>query len=138
MNKNLQPASRAAIESFIRHILGCQCPDEVFRAITVSTNSEPFHEWPSSYLLAIGGKLLVLIIESDDRVALAGGLAGLFRRGRELRDAQGFNRFRLVVAASDIGLMKEDLLRHFETLEGSDSRLHLHVIAPDQLPHLEV
>ena len=123
-----------AIEHFIRHELGCQCPDEVFRRIGVTDSPEEFGNWPQGRLISVGERLLILVVRSDDADALRRMLGGLLQEGRRLRDARGFNRFRLVIATSRAAAMAPALRERFERLEGMDERLHLHVITPEQVP----
>jgi hypothetical protein len=106
------------IERFIRNVLGCQCPDAVFRRISA------------------GDRLLILVLHSDDSDLMHRMLGGLLREGRRLRESRGFNRFRLVIATTCAGFMEPSLMKDFERLEGMDERLHLHVIAAERLPAL--
>jgi hypothetical protein len=78
------------------------------------------------------------VVRSDDADALHRKLGGLLQEGRRLRDARGFNRFRLVIATSRAGVMAPALREGFECFEGIDERLHLHVIAPEQVPTILV
>jgi hypothetical protein len=124
------------IKKFVRKDLGCTCPDEVFDAISVVHNPVEFSDFNKGYLLAIGGKLLVYLVVTHDWSSLKDGLEQIFRRGREKRDAGGFNRFRLVVVTSDIQSARQILLRQFNMLGELDERLHLHIVTPDQVPQL--
>jgi len=122
--------SGRVIEQFTRDTLGCSCPDEVFRTVSVETNPPAFRDAGPARLLRIGGRLLVLLLELRGQDTLP--LERLFSRGRQLRDAGGYNRFRLVVAAPLA--MHPSLGVRFARLDGLDERLHLHLITPDQLP----
>ena len=128
--------NKAAIEKFVREGLGCTCPDEVFRSISVEQNPEAFSDLHKGHLLTIGGKLLVYLVETDDWASVAVNLEQIIRLGREKRDAGEFNRFRLVVSTPDIKPARQILMRQFEALTGLDEKLHLHVITPDRLPEL--
>jgi hypothetical protein len=127
---------RAAIEKFVREGLGCTCPDEVFHSLRVEQNPATFSDLHKGYLLAIGGKLLVYLVETNDWASVAANLEQIIRLGREKRDAGEFNRFRLVVSTPDIHSARPILMRKFDALNELDEKLHLHVIAPDQLPEL--
>jgi hypothetical protein len=128
--------NRAAIEKFIRDGLGCTCPDEVFESISVEQNPGEFADFQKGRLLTIGGKLLVYLVETNDWASVAAKLEQIFGQGCEKRDAEGFNRFRLVVSTPDIQPARQLLLQQFDALSELDERLHLHVITPDQLPEL--
>jgi hypothetical protein len=134
----METNARNAIEHFIRHELGCQCPAEVFRRIGVADCPAEFGNWPQGRLISVGERLLILVVRSDDADALHRKLGGLLQEGRRLRDARGFNRFRLVIATSRVGVMAPALREGFECFEGIDERLHLHVIAPEQVPTILV
>ena len=127
---------RAVIEKFVREELGCTCPDEVFASIYLEKNPAAFSDLLKGYLLEIGGKLLVYLVETDDLALVVTNLEQVFKRGREKRDADGFNRFRLVVSTPDIHSARPILMRKFDALNELDEKLHLHFIAPDQLPEL--
>jgi hypothetical protein len=128
--------NRAAIEKFVREGLGCTCPGEVFHSIRVEQNPAAFTDLLKGDLVVIGGKLLVYLVETNDWASVADKLEQIIRRGFEMRDAGGFNRFRLVVSTSDIQPARQKLLRLFGVLDELDERLHLHIITPDQLPDL--
>ena len=124
------------IKKFVREDLGCTCPDEVFEAISVVHDSVEFGDLQKGCLLAIGGKLLVYLVVTHDWSSLIDSLEQIFKRGREMRDAGKYNRFRLVVVTPNIQSARQILLCQFDTLIELDERLHLHVITPDQVPQL--
>lgn len=124
--------SDGAIEQFVRGVLGCGCPAAVFRSVTLEDNPPDFADLAPARLIRIGGRLLVLLLETRGQDALALPLEQLFVRGRQLRDAEGCNRFRLVVAAP--AAVHQSLADRFSGLDGLDERLHLHVVTSGQLP----
>jgi len=123
-----------AIERFVRQELGCQCPAAVFSRIGVEDAPEEFGVWSRARLISVGERLLVLVVRSDDPDTLHRMLAKLLREGRQLREARGFNRFRLVIATTRADVMGPSLSGEFERLCGIDERMHLHVISPEQVP----
>ena len=122
------------IERFVREKLGCQCPDAMFRHIGVEKCPAGFGNWPLGRLINVGDRLLILVLQSDEPDVMRRFLGGLLQEGRRLRESHGFNRFRLVIATNDAGLMETSLRKDFGRLEGIDERLHLHVIAAEQVP----
>ena len=124
------------IKKFVRDDLGCTCPDEVFEAISVVHDPAEFNDLQKGYLYEIGGKLLVYLVMTHDWSSLIDSLEQIFTRGREKRDAEKFNRFRLVVVTPNIQPARQILLRQFDKLSERDERLHLHIVTPDQLPKL--
>jgi hypothetical protein len=124
---------RVAIEKFVREELGCTCPAEVFTSTYLEKNPDAFSDLVKGTLLRIGGRLLVYVVKMGDLASAGPKLEQILRRGREVRNADGFNRFRLVVVASDIEAGQQILLQNFESLSDLDEKLHLHVIKPEQL-----
>jgi hypothetical protein len=123
-----------AIERFIRQELGCQCPAAVFSRIGVEDAPEEFGVWPQGQLISVGERLLILVVRSDDPDTLHRMLGKLLLEGRRLREARGFNRFRLVIATTRADVTGPSLREDFERLGRIDERLHLHIISPEQLP----
>lgn len=134
----LKPSQRASIERFIRDVLGCTCPDEVFQTICIDRNPPTFTGiGQQAHSIAVGGRLLILVIVVTNWPALGNELGGILQRGRQLRDHGGFNRFRLVVATPDQQSALPVLVSQFESLASQDNLTHLHVVSPDQLPNIE-
>jgi hypothetical protein len=122
---------------FVRHTLGCGCPDEVFEHIRIDTKPEVFIGLPVDYVIDVGGRLLVAVCMTADWRQLQQKLADTVRRAREYRDSNGFNRFRLVVAAEDTQTAQAALQAQFESaIADGDEKMHLHVLAPAALPVL--
>ena len=126
----------SSIKHFVRSELGCACPDEVFETIDVQYSPRRFHGLPGDCLMVIGGRLLVLLIYTTHWQDVSRNLESLLNRGRALRDSEGFNRIRFVVAAADNELTEAVLMEQFSALPAKDDRTHLHIIAPEGLPAL--
>lgn len=130
-----QAASDAIITHFVRHTLGCGCPDEVFERIHIDTQPEVFNGLPIGYLIDIGGRLLVAVCATADWRQLQQRLADIVCRAGEYRDRNGYNRFRLVVAAEDTREAQAVLQPEFDAvIADGDDRMHLHVLTPAALP----
>jgi hypothetical protein len=125
------------IVDFVRGRLGCQCPPEVFQSIAVGRDPDFDVLAPGSRLIRIGGRLLVLVVSGPNIQALPAMLSELVDTGRRLRDREGFNRLRLVIAAVEPAAALRILEPPFTTAAGGDQRVHLHVIEPTELPDLE-
>ena len=126
------------IKRFVRRELGCSCPDEVFDNIEVLDAQREFAGLPGDYVIGIGHRLLILVINAQSWQKVAAALEQLCARGRDMRDVQGFRRFRLVVVTPDTELARRVLAGLFDTFTDTDDRAHLHVIAPQGLPPLGV
>ena len=117
---------------FIRDTLGCQCPDDVLCAISRETRDNPDICWRLAgeiepdleahfgTILAVGGKLLVVICPDLPREKVEAVLMGVVR----LRDTLGFNRVRLAVHVSFAHSLQE--LGPFQM---PDDRVHIHVVS---------
>jgi hypothetical protein len=119
---------------FIREVLGCNCPDEVFRRVEVQTGSTAVKCCPADYEIRIGGRLLVVVTSEPVERLTASRLENLFAEGRRARDAEGFNRFRLVVRTEDAAQGKKNLLRAFKEISSRDEKTHLHVVEKHEVP----
>jgi hypothetical protein len=132
----LDGAACNRVEGFVRDALGCSCPPEVFGDIRLETGPAGFPEAPGARLLAIGGRLLVLLVDGNSRLVDVPQINTLLRRGRELRDSGGFNRFRLVIVARQETAARIRATADTGSANLQDDHLHLHVIETAQLPAL--
>jgi hypothetical protein len=130
----LNQTLNSSIKHFVRSELGCACADGVFETTDVEYSPRRFHGLPGDCLMAIGGRLLVLLIYTTHWQEVSRSLESLLNRGRELRDAGGFNRIRFVIAAVDNEVAEAVLREQFSALPARDDRTHLHIIAPEGLP----
>ena len=132
----MNPTQFSTIKHFLRGELGCACPDEVFAAMDVQHAPSRFEGLPGDCLIVIAKRLLVLVIDTGHWQDVSRHLESLVSRGRELRDAEGFNRIRFVVATRDNEVAEPLLMQRFGDLPSLDDRIHLHVISPEGLPAL--
>jgi len=129
----MTPADRPSIEHFVRSTLGCRCPDEVFQSIAIERASTSRDALPHTRLV-IGGRLLIHVFEAPSARATAAAVSVLAKKGLAERDAQHFNRYRLVVASDHPTQILTDAKTSFASAVDDDDRAHLHVLATDQLP----
>jgi hypothetical protein len=95
--ENESLANVAVITRFVREVIGCECPDEVFRHIEVRRGSTAVKSCPVDYELRIGGRLLIVVTSESVDVLSGSRLEKVISEGRQARDDGKFNRFRLVV-----------------------------------------
>jgi hypothetical protein len=119
------------LERFIRDTLGCGCPDEVFDHVAVVRGPLRAGSGESAWWIEVGGRLLIAVVDVDE-VAPA-ELTAIYAAAAHRRDADGFNRFRLVVASAQ---RTEGLEAAFAPIGAADDRLHLHLVVPADLPPL--
>ena len=130
----LTPEDTRAVVSFVQEALGCGCPDEVLQDIQIEAHPYSFAGQPIDYLVRIGGRLLLAISMSSRWAEVAGKLRRLLETGKNLRDRNGFSRFRLVVSSDEPENPTAALQEQFIGLAGMDDKVHLHVIRPSALP----
>ena len=121
-----------AIERFVRGTLGCQCPDDAFRSISLEHLRSGADAIPYTRLL-VGNRLLVYVIEASTNRVAGGALIDLVARGRQERNERGYNRFRLVVASDEPESAGAARLA-FESEAGTDEKAHIHVVPRTALP----
>ncbi|MDH4014040.1 MAG: hypothetical protein OEU33_08385, partial [Chromatiales bacterium] len=56
----------SAIRRFVREDLGCGCPEDVFDDIRIEAAPSLLEAGSRSRLLVVGGRLMVLIVESGE------------------------------------------------------------------------
>jgi hypothetical protein len=120
---------------FVRHTLGCGCPDEVFNDLEMSREDARPGEPPVRKLL-VGRRLLICILDCEEFADLAAVLPGLVRKYRRERDRLDYNRVRMVIATSQPMTLLTVADRLFQTLPEVDERMHLHVLQADHLREL--
>jgi len=128
----LSSAACGSVEDFVRDALGCTCPPAVFGDVRLESAPAAFAKIPGTRLLAIGGRLLVLLVDDAPAALALHAINNLLRQGRDLRDTGGFNRFRLVIVAPpgrDPRALPDGVIL-------VDDRIHLHRLTAAQLPAL--
>ncbi len=128
-------ANVPVVTKFVREVIGCNCPDEVFRHIEIQRGSSVVKACSANCELRIGGRLLI-VVTSEPVARLAPHLAGVVAEGKRARDELRFNRFRLVVQTGQPAEKSEELFRAFESLLDKDERTHLHVLPKGEVPNL--
>lgn len=121
------------ITAFVRDVLGCGCPDEVFNKIEVS-NIELDPDMAAATRIVIGDTLLIYILPDHAIEVVAGNLGKLITLGKQDRDSHSYNRFRLVVSCSDNKGLEEQVSTMFSITAAGDEKLHIHFLAPEELP----
>lgn len=125
--------NRGRIERFVRDSLGCTCPTEVFSRI--EDESLPATRYrPQIRRIAIGGRLLVYLVDDADESGSRAQLASIVREGIEERERLGMNRFRLVLATENPDRVASAASVRFDQLPERDDKAHLHVIPRSELP----
>ena len=122
------------IEHFVRATLGCQCPDEVFRSVSIDQLRTADGAIGYTRLL-VGHRLLLYVLDATARDVDDGELADLAARGCRERNEHGYNRFRLVIAREEPASVSPAARQAFEHATGNDEQAHLHCLPRALLPH---
>lgn len=118
------------IESFVRNVLGCQCPDEVFQRIETTQQQQGSLRYQR---ILIGRRLLVyLLLPSAGKDALA-DFSDLVRHGLDERDRNGWNRCRIALFGDVEGIFGAEMEAVFNRVAGGDPKMHLHRLSETQL-----
>jgi hypothetical protein len=121
--------NQSGVETFIRQTLGCNCPDDVFKTILSEYFSHPQFPGESLQRIVVGNRLLIYIIrlpsDSTDRDNL---LSTLAVSGKQEREANSYNRIRLVMLSDNPAVDTPPTQLFFSTLTCIDDRMHVHVI----------
>jgi hypothetical protein len=121
------------VERFVRGTLGCGCPDEAFRTVSVS-RLPGVPGRPAVLQLLVGSRLLVHVASVPQDAQAADWIEQLAANGRAARDRHGYNRFRLVVVGACPATRSGELEARFERAVARDERAHLHLLGTHQLP----
>jgi hypothetical protein len=116
----------ADIKKFAQVTLGCGCPEEVFKIIECRSNII-LDGIQIRDRINIGNRLLIYVVEVNRPDSVEKILKSLVIYGRKERDSAGFNRFRLVLTADDIGIFQRDAETIFRSVN-NDEKVHLHLI----------
>ncbi len=120
------------ITLFVRNVLGCGCPDEVFNKIEIS-DIDLTPEISTATRIVVGDTLLIYILPDNPVEVVANNIGKLVAAGKKDRDSYGYNRFRLVVRSGGNRDMEEQVITLFAETVADNEKLHLHFVDPDIL-----
>jgi hypothetical protein len=116
------------IRDFVQNILGCTCPDKVFKQIEDMRVASSFS--PHTRSITIGVRLLVYIWNVKREEKLRGNLFAMLEAGRKERDERGLKRFRAVLAVDGIPqYVEREATAYLSEYTGKDDRIHVHVVS---------
>jgi hypothetical protein len=121
------------IRQFVQETLGCSCPEEVFARIDYRENDDQ-EIWEKRII--VGDRLLIYVINPDDLSEIRGLIQSAIRQGVEERNELGFNRFRLVVVATQPDEQASIAESAFAHSEYVDDRTHLHVVTEREVAEI--
>ena len=112
------------IKRFVRETLGCSCPEEVFHTI----DRQELDHGIRGKRINVGGRLLIYLIRLDEESGIRDIVYSALEQGVGERERMGFNRFRLVLAASRPEELSGPAGLAFDRSEYRDERTHLHIV----------
>jgi hypothetical protein len=116
------------IKTFVINKLGCNCPSEVFNIIEWEKDIQLDQSINLNYKINIGNRLLIYIIEINDKEFLRRSLLKIVAHGIDERNQNNFNRFRLVIISNNIDEIDKSGQRLFDTILKGDQKAHLHIV----------
>jgi hypothetical protein len=121
------------VKTFVRQVLGCECPEEVFERIDCESSIALNNDIVLRNKINIGNRLLIYVVEMNTPDFLKKILATLVTNGINERDEKGFNRFRLVIETDKLDEIKDEAEKKFKALEIKDEKVHLHIIQQNEI-----
>ncbi|MCG6866346.1 MAG: hypothetical protein LJE58_13075 [Thiogranum sp.] len=119
--------NKEKLTAFIRGTLGCGCPDEVFE--TIESSRIAVGALPGAATrIVVGDTLLLYVVAPASIQELADTIAEVADSGRRDRDANRYNRFRLVVSDDSDEGGRAGAVAGFAREVGSDKKMHIHFV----------
>lgn len=119
-----------AVVPFVREVLGCNCPAEVFR--TMDVGQRALSGVPCQRVL-VGRRLLVYLVDRDVLRRGVASLEVLLEEARRERGREGYNRLRIVIVGESDPLGRDAISDEFLRCLGRDDRAHIHFVTRSQL-----
>ena len=108
--------------------MGCNCPSEVFNIIERQKDIQLDQNINLNYKINIGNRLLIYIMEINDKEFLRQNLLKIVAHEIDERNKNNFNRFILVIISNDINENDQNGQRLFDTILKGDQKAHLHIV----------
>lgn len=131
----MRESNRLEIERFVKGVLGCTCPEEVFRQVELETATGPCGTGLMTRLV-IGRKLLVYVAVPSASTQFPKQLMDLARHGRRERDERALNRFRLALVSYGCAATEKRVREAMDGMLEGDDRAHVHVVPRTNVPTL--
>ena len=132
--ENERKVNVPVVKRFVREVVGCTCPEEVFKRVEVKPGSSAIRSCSADYEIHIGGRLLIVLSSEPVEGLSSARLEKVMAEGRSARDAGKFNRFRFIVQADNAPEVEKQFLRLFDGLATKDEKTHLHVVGRKDVP----
>jgi len=118
------------IIEFVKETLGCACPDEVFEKIEAGKAAIAQFAVGATRIV-VGDRLLIYIVSPQSLSELCANIGEAAVMGKNDRDTNKYNRFRLVVISDKDSDSSAEAITRFAEAAGSDEKMHLHFIGTE-------
>lgn len=125
------------LKIFIKDTLGCGCPDKVFDKIEVEKQHTDGYANEFTRIV-VGDTLLIYIVQPSVHERFSDRVEVIGMAGKADRDANRYNRFRLVVAPAVENSNIDDVLDRFISEFGADGKMHIHSVSINLLAELGI
>ncbi|HUN55194.1 MAG TPA: hypothetical protein VMU29_08575 [Smithella sp.] len=127
--------SNKRLREFVQETLGCMCPEKVFEKINISSRLVEGYSNEITRIV-VGNTLLIYVIrpESDNNLFDSVELIGLV--GKNDRDLNNYNRFRLVVSIVEDFAHNDTISERFSSIFATDEKMHIHFVRKELLEGL--
>ena len=115
------------IKVFVKNTLGCGCPEKVFEKIDVSKLLTVEHEKEIARIV-VGDTLLIYIINPEPSGNFVDSVESIGLAGKNDRDTNNYNRFRLVVSGFEDDVQQEKVSERFSKSFNTDEKMHIHFV----------
>jgi len=118
--------STSRVRAFVQDVLKCGCPESVFDDVRIGLPGlYGTHRVAGGLEILVGRRLLVAIAPFEDVGDPDSDIPKMLDEGRRVRDANGFNRYRLVL----VGSFDAGRRARLESLAATlDDRIHIHLV----------
>jgi len=121
------------LKKFIQHTLGCGCPEDVFKKIDYEKNQSDV--WDGR--INVGDRLLVYIVNVDSEDDVSKTIIQAMESGVTERNDKNFNRFRLVLVASNRECISSSAQKTFCASNLFDEKTHLHLLSENDIQAID-
>ena len=115
------------LKAFVKNTLGCGCPEKVFEKIDVSKLLTVVDEEDATRIV-VGDTLLIYVIHPITSANFFSSVELIGLAGKADRDANSYNRFRLVVSGIADDVQQEKVSERFSKLFNTDEKMHIHFV----------
>jgi len=119
------------IIEFVKGTLGCACPEEFFEKIEAGKIAIAQFAAGATRIV-VGERLLIYVVFPQSLSELCANIGKATVMGKNDRDANKYNRFRLVVISDKDSDCSAEAIPKFDEAAGSDEKMHLHFISTER------